>query len=33
MEYIIIDGEYFVIHDDETDRNGDPLIVPITQEE
>lgn len=33
MEYIIIDGEYFVIHDDETDPNGDPLIVPITQEE
>ena len=33
MEYIEIDGEYFILHNDETDPNGEPVMVPISQEE
>tara|TARA_B100001093_G_C26545421_1_gene892145 strand:+ start:676 stop:792 length:117 start_codon:yes stop_codon:yes gene_type:complete len=33
MEYIEINGEYFVIDNNETDPNGEPLFVQITKEE
>jgi len=33
MEYIEIDGEYFVIDENELDPNGEPLFVEITKEE
>jgi len=33
MEYVEIDGEYFVIDDNLLDPDGHPLFVQITKEE